>query len=154
MVYCHVGLHVLAGLENNIVEFNECRDMSETFLLRLRDGDVRHNLIAWNKVVQHRLIDLRMGIVFDGSRAGGNAQVFRAQSIRLLRRDNTYRGDPSERWLVITRGKARCTICHILDGSADELRLDIPLPVMPKKDARAYISPLFLQNLVADNWTS
>lgn len=151
VAYCQTGLQVEAGLENSIVEFNECRNMACTYYLRLRDSDVHHNLFAWNKMVQLTPIDLPMGFVFDGGQAGGNAQVVQAQSAKLLIRDNTYKADPSGKWLVVISGLARGTIRRIDEGSERELRLHSPLSIIPEVGDQLYIGPLFLQNMVATN---
>jgi hypothetical protein len=151
MAYCQSGLQVEAGLENSLVEFNECRTVPCTYYLRIGDSDVRHNLFAWNKLVELKSIDLPMGFVFDGSHAGGNAQVDQAQADKLSVHNNTYRADPTGKWLVVISGRARGTIRRIVAHSAGEFWLSKPFRNIPEKGAQLYIGPLVLQNLVADN---
>lgn len=151
VAYSQTGLQVEAGLENSIVEFNECRNMACTYYLRLRDTDVHHNLFAWNKLVQLTPINLPMGFVFDGTQAGGNAEVAESKSANLLVHNNTYSTDPTGKWLVVISGPARGTIRRIVAGSAGELQLISPLPTMPEEGDQLYIGPLILQNLVANN---
>ncbi len=151
VAYNQAGLQVEARLENSIVEFNECRNIPCTYYLRLHDGDVYHNLVAWNKLVQLTPIDLPMGFVFDGAQAGGNAEVVQSQSTRILIRNNTYSADPAGKWLVVISGPARGTIRRIAAGSAAELKFNSPLPTMLEAGHQLYIGPLILQNLVANN---
>jgi hypothetical protein len=151
VAYSQTGLQVEAGLENSIVEFNECRNAPCTYYLRLGDSDVHHNLFAWNKLVQLKPIDLPMGFVFDGAQAGGNAEVVQSQSDQVIVRGNTYSADPTGKWLVVTSGPARGMIRRIVAGSAGELKVNSPLPTMLEAGDQLYIGPLVLQNLVANN---
>jgi len=151
LAYCEAGLLIEGGLENSVVEYNVCRDMAGTFFIRLGNSDVRHNLFAWNKFVKLKPIDLPMGLVFDGSLAGGNAKVIKAQTTKLLVRNNTYEGDPTGKWIVVVSGHCRGLVRRISSGTSKEVRFDEPLPAIPETNDKIYIGPLILQNLVADN---
>lgn len=152
LAYCQSGLQVEAGLENSIVEFNECRDSACTYYLRLHDNDIRHNLFAWNKLVKLRSIDLPMGFVFNGAQAGGNAQVLRVESNKLLigksEADATVLAG---KWLVVISGEARGTIRRIVSNSGTEIRLERAVLPKLKPGNEVYIGPLLYQNLMAAN---